>query len=183
MAANGRTLRLLPACHGAWGAPDVSIAGQGLTCVPACRARAATRFLCAVPFSGRVSFSLSLSPPSPSSSPSPCPSPLPVPPPRPATALTADRGGAAHTSLPPPPTTVFGSRADSRPGRDTHTHTSCYLKDLLFETKYAAQIFDWQNAVFLLFMPLLLALATFTFRYVRVGGSLLLLLRSILPLN
>ena len=73
---------------------------------------------------------------------------------------------------------MFRSRADSSPrGSDTHSHTSCSLKDLLFETKYAAQIFDWQNAVFLLFMPLLLALATFTFRYVCVSRSLLLLFK------
>ena len=43
-------------------------------------------------------------------------------------------------------------------------HASCSLSDLLFETRYAAQVFDWQNAVFLLFMPLMLALATFTFK-------------------
>ena len=30
---------------------------------------------------------------------------------------------------------------------------SCSLNDLLWETKFVAQLFDWQNAVFLLFMP------------------------------
>jgi hypothetical protein len=41
---------------------------------------------------------------------------------------------------------------------------SCSLSDLLFETQYAAQLFDWQNAVFLVFMPLMLGIATLGFR-------------------
>jgi len=40
---------------------------------------------------------------------------------------------------------------------------SCSLPDLLFSTHFAAQIFDWQNAVFLLFMPLMLGVATLVF--------------------
>jgi hypothetical protein len=50
-----------------------------------------------------------------------------------------------------------------RPALHTY-HLSCSLRDLLFDTNYAAQIFDWQNAVFLCFFPLMLGIATLVLR-------------------
>lgn len=46
----------------------------------------------------------------------------------------------------------------------TGDYCSCSLIDLLFNTSYAAQIFDWQNAVFLCFFPIMLGLAALIHR-------------------
>jgi len=40
----------------------------------------------------------------------------------------------------------------------------CSLRDLLFDTQFIAQVFDWQNAVFLLFFPLMLLISSVIFR-------------------